>query len=312
MNSKSKIAIIGAGYVGASIAFTIVTQRLVNEIALIDIVKEKAAGEAEDIRHGLCYWGGINLYAGDFSDIAGSDIIIVTAGSGRKPGESRLDLTNRNIAIAKSVVDQMMPYYTGGIIMVVSNPVDILTYMITRWTGLPRGKVFGTGTTLDSARFRSMLADLIDVSIENVHGYIIGEHGDSQVIAWSNTHIAGIQVDLYCKSQNISLDDDVKQDLKNKIQTAGAEVIKRKGATYYGIASCVCSLVNSIMKNRNSIFTVSTCVYGQLGINDLALSLPSVISLDGITSILEPTLTPDEFDGLMRSADVCRDVIKSL
>ena len=309
MVSRTKISIIGAGFVGASIAYALALQNAANEIVLIDINSEKASGEADDIKHGLCFLGEMNIHAGDYSNIKDSDIIILTAGVNRKPGETRLDLAQKNVKIAKSITQEIMKYYNKGVILVVSNPVDILTYLISKWTGLPNGMVIGTGTTLDSARLRSVLADLMGIDIVNVHGYIIGEHGDTQVPIWSNTHIAGTQIDQYCLKRNIPWNDEIKSILHSDIKSSGASVIKRKGATYFGISTCVTSIVNSIMRDKNTLRTLSYVVNNQFGINDVAISLPVFVGKDGISDTFELDITQYELDQLLASAKACRDVI---
>jgi L-lactate dehydrogenase len=312
MFEKSKIGVIGTGFVGASIAYTLAVRQAASEMVLIDVAKDKASGEADDIKHGLCFLGEMNIYSGDYSDLKDCDIIIMTAGANRKPGETRLDLANKNVAIAKDISDNIMKYYNKGVLLVVANPVDILTYKFTQWTGLPKGTVFGTGTSLDSARFRSVLSDLTDVDVNNIHGYILGEHGDTQVPIWSNTNISGIPVDAYCRKCGIQLDDARKEEITEQIKTSGASIIKRKGATYYGIAVCVSSLVNSIMHNKNTVRTVSTVLDGQLGIRDVAISLPTVIGADGAGPVIEPDLTPSELQKLIASAEACKDVLNHI
>ena len=312
MAQKSKICIIGAGKVGSTIAYTLASQTVAREIVLIDVLKDKAAGEVADIKDGLCSWGELDMYAGDYEDVKDASLIILTAGTARKPGESRIDLAQRNLGITRAITDELMKHYNTGSILVVSNPVDILTYAVSEWTGLPEGRVFGTGTLLDSARFRSLLADMINVNIVNLHGYVIGEHGDSQVPIWSNTHVAGAQIDKYCANQSIPLTDPVKQEIEQTIIRSGAEIIRLKGATFYGISSCVCSLVSAIMRDSNSIFTVSSRLRGQFGLHDVAISLPSLVTYGGLKTIYEPNLTPAERERLLASAESCRKVLSSL
>ena len=209
--NRSKVAIIGAGFVGASTAFALAMKQLVNEMVIVDVARDKAAGEALDINHGLPFIGQMDIYDGDYSDCADCDAIIVTAGVNRKPGESRIDLAKKNLIIAKEVTNNVMKHYIRGVILVVSNPVDILTYKIQKWSGLPEGRVLGTGTVLDSSRFRYLLSEKLDVDVKNVHGYIIGEHGDTQLPLWSATHIAGKNIREYF--------DDPKYGITRRIQT---------------------------------------------------------------------------------------------
>ncbi len=292
--SKTKVAIIGAGFVGAASAYTIAVNQLVGEIVLIDVMRDKAIGEAADISHGLSHMGQMKIHAGDYSDCADCDVIIVTAGLNRKPGETRLDLANKNVPIAREITRNIMAHYTRGVILVVANPVDILTYLIQKWSGLPNGRVMGTGTALDSARFRYELSDKLKVDVQNVHAYMIGEHGDSQLPLWSATNLAGQGIDEFCAQRGIILGDEEKAEIYNKVKNGGAEVIRNKGATYYAIASVVSSIVETLLKNKNTIRTVASVIDGPYGIHDVALSLPSIVNADGVSSILSFTLTPAE------------------
>ena len=312
LQGKSKVAIIGAGYVGAAIAYNVAINRTASEIVLIDVNNDKAMGEALDINHGLCHLGQMNIHAGDYSECANCDVIVITAGLNRKPGETRLDLANKNVPIAKSITENIMKYYNHGNIIVVSNPADILTYLIQKWSGLPAGKVFGTGTALDSARFRFYLAQKLNVDIQNVHGYIIGEHGESQVPVWSATQIAGQSVDIYCKSMGISLTDEDKMDIVTKTKNGGTEVIRLKGATYFAIAGIVENVIEAIVKDKNSIKTVASVISGAYGINDVALSLPSVINQKGIDGIIKYSLTPKEEEALQNSAKTLKEFIAQI
>ncbi len=306
---KAKVAIIGAGFVGAASAYAIALKKVCSELVLIDVNTDKAIGEAADISHGLPFIGSMNVYAGDYSCVKDCDVIVITAGANRKPGETRLDLAKKNVAITRSITDSIMEHYNGGVILVVSNPVDILTYMVAKWTGLPKGMVLGSGTTLDSIRFRSALANLTGIDCINIHGYIIGEHGDSQVPAWSNTHIAGIQIDDFCKANNILLNDEIKADILEQIKTGGAQIIKNKGATYYGIAICVATLVDSLLRDSDTIRTVSTVLEGEFGVSDVAVSLPTVIGSSGAKKILVPSITDKEIELFRASADACKAVL---
>lgn len=312
LQGKSKIAIIGAGYVGAAIAYNVAINRTASEIVLIDVNNDKAMGEALDINHGLCHLGQMNIHAGDYSECANCDAIVMTAGLNRKPGETRLDLAAKNVPVAKAITENIMKYYNHGVIIVVANPADVLTYLIQKWSGLPANKVFGTGTALDSARFRFYLAQRLNVDIQNVHGYIIGEHGDSQVPVWSATQIAGQSVDIYCKSMGIPLDDADKLDIVTKTKNGGAEVIRLKGATYFAIAGIVENIIEAVIKDKNSIKTVASVLDGPYGIHDVALSLPSVINQCGVDGIIQYSLTPKEEEALVNSARTLRDFIAQI
>lgn len=300
-SSKSKVAIIGAGFVGASTAFAMSLNQLVGELVLIDVFKDKASGEAMDINHGLPFLGQMSVYSGDYSDCADCDVIVMTAGANRKPGESRLDLAKKNVSIAKEITANVMKYYTKGVILVVANPVDVLTYMIQKWSGLPKGKVMGTGTVLDSSRFRYLLSEKLNVDVRNVHGYIIGEHGDSQLPAWSATHIAGKSISEYFSVPG-GISEQDKAEIIENVKTAGAEIIKKKGATYYAIAITVNTIIETLLKNQNTIRTVSSVIEGMYGIDDVAISLPSVVDSDGVNTVVQLTLTAEEEAALVKSA----------
>jgi L-lactate dehydrogenase len=309
MKKGSKVAIIGAGFVGASAAYAMAINQLCNELVLIDVNREKAIGEADDISHALAFLGQMDIYAGDYSDVKDCDVIIVTAGANRKPGETRLDLARKNVAIAKDITANIMKHYNTGVILVVANPVDILTYMITKWSGLPKGRVLGTGTVLDSLRFRYLLSRKFDVDVKNIHGYMIGEHGDSQIPAWSATHIAGLSIEEYCVTSGIAFTDEERAAIIENTKKAGANIIKNKGATYYAIGITINTIVETLLKNQNTIRTVGSVIDGPHGIHDVVLSLPSVISSRGVEKVLELKLTEKELEGLKASAEAVRLVL---
>lgn len=310
--SKSKIAIIGTGFVGASIAFAMSLNKLANELVLIDVNNEKASGEAMDINHGLSFVGQMSVYAGDYSDCADCDVIIITAGANRKPGETRLDLAKKNVAIVKEITANIMKFYTRSVILIVSNPVDVITYMVQKWSGLPNGRVLGTGTVLDSSRFRYLISKKFNIDVRNIHGYIIGEHGDSQLPAWSATHIAGKPISDYFGTLKNDFTEADRKAILDDVKSAGAEIIKKKGATYYGIAVTVNTIVETIVKNQNTIRTVSTVMKGLYGINDVALSLPSVINSNGVKDVIKLNLTPEEEAELRHSAEQVRSILNEV
>lgn len=311
-NIKSKVAIIGAGFVGASTAFALSMKQMANEMVLIDALKDKAAGEAMDINHGLPFVGQMNVHDGDYSDCADCDAIIITAGSNRKPGETRIDLARKNVAIAKEITTNVMKYYTRGVILVVANPVDILTYKIQKWSGLPNGRVLGTGTVLDSARFRYLISQKFDIDVKNVHGYIIGEHGDTQLPLWSATHIAGRNITEYFNDPAYNMTDACKAAIVDDVKRAGAEIIKRKGATYYAIAITVNTILESLLKNQNTIRTVTSVIDGQFGIEDVALSLPSIVNSEGVKSIVDLKMTDEELAALQFSASQLKSILEEV
>ncbi len=311
----SKVAIIGAGAVGSSIAFSMAIQQLCTELVLIDVNHDKAQGEALDISHGLPFLGQMDLYAGDYSDVKDCDLIILTAGIPRKPGETRLDLAKKNVLLGKQITANVMEHYTGGNILVVSNPCDILTYMVGKWSGLPSNRVLGSGTVLDSARFRTLLSQKLDVDVRNVHGYIIGEHGDTQLPAWSATNIAGLSIDDYSKTTGISFTQADRVEIAEKVRFSGAEVIKLKGATFNGIAVSVSTIAKSLLKGENTIRTVGSLLTGQYGISDIVTNVPCIIGTNGVERVLELELDPQELRFLQYSAEQVRlilDEVKDL
>lgn len=309
LRKHSKITVIGAGAVGATIAYSLVMKNVASELVITDINMAKAEGEAMDISHGLSALGEMNVHAGEISDVADSDIIVISAGVGRKPGETRLDLAKKNVGIIEGITKNLMQYYNGGVIMVVSNPVDILTYVVQKVSGLPTGTVFGTGAVLDSARFRYLLSQKADVDVKNVHGFIAGEHGDSQFPVWSSVHISGMPLDIFCEAHGVNID---KAQIELDVRHSGAEVIKRKGATYYAIASMVSSICQVILKNQKAIYMTSTLIDGLYGIENVCLSLPSVLGIHGVERLLQFNFTEEEQQKLLYSADQIGKMIQSL
>lgn len=281
-NGSRKVSIIGSGYIGASIAYALAIKNIAREIVLIDSDKAKTEGEAFDIRHGIPSMGRVDLYAGDYSDCADSDLIIITAGRGRTLGETRLDLANDNTFIMKRVIASLKRYYTHAVIMVVSNPVDILTYKISEWMGLFDGTVFGTGCILDTSRLMRKVADYLQLSTGIINGYVIGEHGDRQIPIWSHVTVSGIPIDEYCDENGLTWDSDIRKKLFDSTKIMGAEIIAAKGRTHYGIATCVCYLADSILNQRPTIVSVSSPMPFDTNVPEYALSVPSLVEPSGV------------------------------
>ncbi len=290
-----KVAIVGAGYVGASIAYALALRDVAREIVLIDINNKKTDGEAKDIRHGLPAMGTADLYAGEYQDCVDCDLIIITAGRGRKPGESRLDLTNENVRIMRSVISEIKKYYTRGVILIVSNPVDILTFKASEWMGLPNGIVFGTGCILDSSRFVRSIADYIGLNTGVINGYVVGEHGDDQVPIWSHVTVGAIPIDEYCSDVGIVWNQDTRDRISTQIKTMGSDIIRAKNRTHYGIATCVCQLADAIVNQRPSIASVSSVLMGEHGCRGVALSVPSVVGPAGVQQRIREKWSPQEY-----------------
>lgn len=309
---KTKITVVGAGFVGSTTAYTLMLSGLISEIVLIDLNKSKAEGEVMDLNHGMPFVRPVKIYTGDYSDCADSDIVIITAGANQKPGETRMDLVNKNTAIFKGIVSEVTRYNKDCILLVVTNPVDILTYVTYKISGFDKSKVIGSGTVLDTARFRYLLGDHVGLDTRNVHAYILGEHGDTEVPTWSITNIAGIPMDDYCndceRCEGKLSKFEVYQDVKN----AAYQIIERKGATYYAVALAVRRIVESIVRDENSILTVSSLLDGQYGLGDVCLSLPSVVNKNGVGRILDVPISEAEIASLKKSGDALKEVVKGL
>lgn len=306
----SKITILGAGNVGATIAYTFAVGGTCSDVVLVDINKAKAKGEAMDIRQGVSFGHNVEIYDGSYEDAKDSDIVIVTLGLARKPGQTRLDLTQTNVNIIKEVMPQIARYAPDAVYVVVSNPVDVLTYTILQCTNLSPKQVMGSGTALDTSRLRSVLADHLELSPNSIHAYVFGEHGDSSFIPWSLTSIAGVEMDEYIGAQDHA--DLDKDEIIEKVRKAGSEVIKRKGATFYAIAMAVNKICDSILRDANNIITVSYLIQDKFGINDVCLSLPAVIGSNGIERDVSPKMTDEEIEKLQASAKALRNVIDQI
>jgi L-lactate dehydrogenase len=312
LSSQRKAVIIGAGNVGSTIAYTIMMNQIATEIVLIDVNREKASGEALDMNHGIAYFKQLVIREGDYSDCKNADVIIITAGIGRKPGQTRIDLAKTNVAIIKEITHNIMEYAENPILLVVSNPVDVLTYVVQKESGLPASRVFGSGTTLDSGRFRYLISRHCQVDVRNVHAYIIGEHGDSEVPVWSRANIAGKPFSEFCDDCPKKCKSVNREVIFENTKNAGAEIISKKGATYYGIAMAVTRIVSAIMGNEFAVLTVSSVVPNKYGVKDVALSLPSVINKNGIDRIINLCLDEKETAQIIESGDKLRTVIEEV
>lgn len=308
----NKIVVIGTGFVGSTTAFTLMHSSLISEMVLIDINSEKAEGEAMDLNHGLSFVKPMDIRVGDYSDCKDADIIIMTAGPSMEPGQTRLDLANKNSVIMKSIMENIVKYTRDAIILVATNPVDILTYIGAKSVGYEESKIIGSGTVLDSSRFRYLLSQHFNVDARNVHGYIIGEHGDSEVAAWSLANIAGVKLDQYCPICSNAFGSDDKARIFENVRDAGYHILERKDATYYGVALTIRRITEAILRNENAILTVSSVIRGQYGISDIALSLPSIVNRQGIHRVLELPLEEDEINRLNASANKLKDILKEI
>ena len=313
---NNKVTIIGAGSVGATVAYTLVATGTVAEIVLIDVNEAKAKGEAMDILQATPYLHPTKIYYGTYEDAAGSDIVIVTSGVGRKPGQSRIDLTQINVNILKSIAPQIVKYAPDSLYLFVANPVDVLTYVFCKITGVPKNRVIGTGCTLDSIRLRTRLSELYSVNQKQVHAYVLGEHGESSFVAWSTADISGIPLDQY---ENTLTGTDVlkvspysREEVEEYVKKSGGQIIAGKGATFYGIAASVTQIVKSIYSSAYTILPVSTILDGEYGISDVALSTLCAVGSEGIVTTLTPKLSDDEVAKMQHSAEVLKGVIAQI
>ena len=311
-NLKGKVVVIGAGNVGATVAYTTVLNNVASEVVLIDVNREKAKGEALDMNHGIAYVKQIMIRDGDYSDCKDADVIIITAGLGRKPGQTRLDLARLNVSIAKDIAKNIMKYATNPILLVVSNPVDIITYVLTKETGLPPERVIGTGTTLDTSRFKYLISKHCNIDVRNVHASIIGEHGDSEVPVWSRANIAGKPFSDFLDNTTPESAEAERNKIFEETKTAGAEIISLKGATFYAIAMGTVRILSAIIGNEQSVLTVSTVLNGEYGINDIALSLPCVVNSSGISRKIDIQISEEEETLLLASAEQLKSVLKEV
>jgi L-lactate dehydrogenase len=312
MVRRAKIVIIGAGAVGSTFAYTLMRGDLFGEIVLIDANRERAEGEVMDLEHGLFFNPHVVLKAGDYPDCADAAIVVITAGAKQKPGESRLDLVQRNVAICRQIVADILKYTRDTILLMVTNPVDILTYVAYRISGFSENKVIGSGTVLDSARFRYMLSGHCSVDARNVHAYVIGEHGDSEVAAWSLTHIGGIPIQQFCSACKLDCSPQERTRIAEAVRNSAYHVIEYKGATNFAVSLALENIVGAIIRDSRSVLTVSMPLEGQFGLAGVALSIPAIVDRNGVSRILEAPLPADELAGLRHSAEVLKDIISQI
>ncbi len=309
---RGKIVIVGAGFVGSTTAYTIMLGGLFNEIAIIDINKDKAKGDAMDMNHGVSFVKPVNVYEADYDTCKDADIVIITAGVAQKPGETRTDLLKRNGLVFRDIISRIMKYAPDDIILLtVTNPVDILTYVTYRLSGLPKNQVLGSGTVLDTSRLKYMIGRHVDVDARSCHTYIIGEHGDSEVAAWSVSNIAGLGMNEYAARYGKCTKEDLDR-MYNDVKRAAYDIIEKKGATYYAIALAVSRIVSAIAGEEKSVLTVSSVFEGEYGIRDVALSVPTQVGGKGIEGIFEVEFSKEEMEGLKNSARIMRNLIDEI
>lgn len=312
---KSKITIIGAGSVGATIAYTLSSQNVASEIVLIDINREKVEGEVMDIEQGTCFCDPISIVAGEYPDAKDSDIVIITSGIARKPGQTRIELTQTNVNILKSITPEIVKAAPNALYVIVSNPVDIMTYVFTKISGLPENQIIGSGTILDTARLKFGLSEHFGVAQKNIHAYVFGEHGDTSFIPWTGAYISGVSVDEFyalMKSRGRQIEELDKEKMLEYVQKSGGKIIAKKGATFYAVSTAVCQLCARLQAASESIATVSSMMHGEYGIEDVCLSTLTLVGPNGIQGKIPMRMNRSEIAKLQESASALKNVIAQI
>lgn len=309
INSR-KAAIVGCGFVGSSSAFALMQSGLFSELVLIDVDRNRAEGEAMDIGHGISFAQQMKIYAGTYEDVKDAAIIIITAGAAQKPDETRIDLINKNATIMKSVINEIKKQDYNGVLLIVSNPVDILTYIAWKESGYPSNRVIGSGTVLDSGRFRYVLGEHLSVDTRSVHAFIVGEHGDSELAAWSNASVGGLPINDFCELRGYYNHTESMNKIFESVKNSAYEIIEKKQATYYGIAMAIKRICQTIVRDEKSILPVSSLVTGEYGINDVVLSLPAIVGKDGVEKIVPIQFNEEELNKLNESAEFLSSVAR--
>lgn len=307
-----KIGIVGSGFVGSTAAYALVMRGLGSEIVLTDINPQRAQAEADDILHAVPFVHAADVYAGGYPELSGSRIVIITAGTAQKPGETRLQLLGRNAGIVRGVMEQVLTYAPEAVIVIVSNPVDVMTHLAARFAaerGLPPGRVFGSGTMLDTARFRALLGQQVGVDPQHVHGYVVGEHGDSEVLTWSLVSVSGLPLDEFVRLRGVCLDPACRQEIDDRVRHAAYRIIEGKGATYYGIGAALSRIVDVVLHNHQAILTVCSPMPEVAGVPDVTLSLPHLVTGAGVVGTLPLALDARESEALRTSARIIREAI---
>lgn len=310
--NQRKAVMVGCGFVGSASVFALMQSGLFSEIVLIDADQNKAEGEAMDISHGIPFASPMKIYAGDYDDVSDAAIVIVSAGAGQKPGETRLDLVHKNVSIFKSIIPEIAKHNFEGILLVVANPVDILTQVAVKLSGLPEERVIGSGTVLDSARLRHQLGEHLSVDSRSVHAFIVGEHGDSEVVAWSSANVSGVELSKICEMRGHYKHKENTEEIAEKVKNSAYDIINKKHATYYGIAMSVRRICEVIMRDEKSILPVSHIIHGTYGIDGISLSMPAIVGRDGVETDIPIELNEEEVQKLKKSADALKDITDSL
>ena len=307
-----KVAMIGCGFVGSASAFALMQSGLFSEMVLIDADKNRAEGEALDITHGVPFAKPMKIYAGDYDDIVDAAVIVITAGAAQKPEETRLDLVHKNVGIFKSIIPEIAKRNCRGILLIVSNPVDILTYTAMKLSGFSENRVIGSGTVLDTARLKSQLVEHLGVDSRSVHAFIVGEHGDSEMAAWSSANVSGIPLNTFCEMRGHYHHEQAMEEIAENVKNSAYEIIAKKKATYYGIAMSVKRICEAIVRDEKSILPVSGLMHGEYGINDVVLSMPAIVGKDGIETKVPILLNDAEKEKLTASAGTLKGILEGL
>lgn len=311
-NSTGKVGLVGTGMVGASFAYALMQRGLANELVLVDLDTARAEGEAMDLNHGLPFVRPMRMYAGTYEQLAGAEVVVITAGANQRPGETRLDLLQRNAAVFRQIVPQVVAAAPDSIIIIATNPVDILTTISDQIAGLAPGRVIGSGTILDTARFRYMLGEYYNVDPRSVHAYIVGEHGDSELALWSLANIAGVRLHDFVGANGRGYDEAALHDIFEQTRTAAYEIIKRKKATYYAIGLGLLTIVEAVLRDQNTVLTVCSPLSGQYGVDGIAISLPTIVGRNGIEEVLNLPFSETEAAAFQRSANTLKERLAQL
>ena len=303
-----KVVVVGAGAVGATFAYALQIHGAARQIVLIDADQERALGQALDLSHGEFFTPPVSIWAGDYGDCVGADVVAVCAGSKQKPGQSRMDMVETNIGICKAIVEKVVQHTTDAILLVATNPVDVLTYAALHFSGLRKGRVIGSGTVLDSARFRHLLSQHCRIDARNVHAYVLGEHGDSEVLPWSIATLGGMKMEDYCKACPKECDEVDREQVAEAVRNSAYHIIDAKGGTNFAVGLALVKITTSILRDENSALTVSTLIDGEYGIRGVCLSLPTVLNRSGVDRMICPRLTEAEEAALNASADAIRSI----
>ena len=310
--NMQKVVMVGCGFVGSATVFALMQSGLFSEIALIDANREKAEGEAMDISHGVPFAKHMKIYAGDYDDVKDAGLVIVTAGANQQPGETRLDLVNKNVAIFKSIIPEISKRNFEGILLIVANPVDILTRVAQKLSGLPENRVIGSGTVLDTGRLKYRLSEHLGVDSKSIHAFIIGEHGDSEIVAWSSANVSGIPLSNFCEMRGHYQHEQAENEIAEMVKNSAYEIIQRKRATYYGVAMAVKRICEVIVRNEKAILPVCTAMHGEHGISDVVISMPCIVGNTGIETQVPIVLDEDELLKLQESAKILKETFDSI